>query len=134
MRLISLFLVIFQISFLAQAAGQERKSRIENADIVCANVTENLKVSFNTVVDKIWLSELNTTSDLADEVQGKVYTGIHSPDRFVGEVLGEIILNSKPMYISLILRDVNGQPSLEGTYYEQNNSKNYRQFKLDCVR
>ncbi len=134
MRLISLFLVVLQMSLFAQAAAKELKSRVEGADIVCANVTENLKVSFNTSRDQIWLGELTSKSDVADEVQGKVYQGINSPDRFTGEVLGEIVLNSVPMYISLILRDVNGQPSLEGTYYEQKNSSNYRQFKLDCTR
>lgn len=134
MRLISLFLVVLQMSLFAQAAAKELKSRVERADIVCANVTENLKVSFNTSRDQIWLGELTSKSDVADEVQGKVYQGINSPDRFTGEVLGEIVLNSVPMYISLILRDVNGQPSLEGTYYEQKNSSNYRQFKLDCTR
>ena len=134
MRLISLFLVVLQTGFFVQAAPKELKSRVENADIVCANVTENLRVSFSTSRDQIWLSELTGKSDMHDEVQGKVYTGINSPDRFTGEVLGEIVLNSVPMYISLILRDVNGQPSLEGSYYEQKNSSNYRQFKLDCTR
>lgn len=134
MRLISLFFVVLQISFSAQAAGQELKSPIQNPDIVCADVAENLKVVFNTKQDKIWLSELNTKSDVADELQGKVYQGISSPDRFTGEVMAEIVLKSVPMYISLILRDVDGQPVLDGTYYEQGNAKNLRQFKLNCIR
>ena len=108
----------------AFAAGEKGViSEIRNADIICLNSIADLDVHISTKSGKVWFKDSTTSGNSANEAYGPVFSGVYSPERYLGEILGEIQIKGQPMYFSLIFRDRDGKPELETQLYHVNYKK-----------
>jgi len=130
--------LFFAVTLLSTIAWAQYSSpvpkEITGADIVCQNAKEDLQVSVNTATGKIWAKAVSNKSNEGFEAWGNVWTGIHSADRYEGEVLSEMTFNDIRMYTTLIMRQVSGKPEMTFEMYPVANSNDFRKVTLkDCT-
>lgn len=95
-------------------------------DIVCSDSAGTTRFSINTSARKVIYN--NTT-----EVEGPVFSGVYSSENFVGEILGEIEVNQVQYYVTLIMRNLNGEAQLEAIWYPRKNQYQSIKYLLnDC--
>jgi hypothetical protein len=131
-----LFLTLIStfVSSLAMAQySSPIPTEIQGADIVCENKKEDMQVSVNTTTGRIWVKAVSNSSNLGFETWGDVWSGIHSSENYLGEVLSEITFNGIRMYSTLMMRMFDGKPQMDFEMYPVANGYDYRKVKLvDC--
>lgn len=90
------------------------------ANIICSDNTGLTQVQINTKTQQVWFNQ--------QPVIGAVFSGVSSDESFTGEILGE--LNST--YLTIIIRDVNGEVQMELQLYPKSEDKVFREFLTDC--
>ncbi len=130
-----LFFLLFFVTCLSWAQySSPTPTEIANPDIVCQNKKEDMQVSVNTNLGKIWVKAVSNPSNLGFETWGNVWTGIDSAQRYEGEVASEITFNGVRMYSFLLITTVNGKAELQFEMYPVANGNDFRKVKLnDCV-
>ena len=113
----SLFTVILLISSTSFA----------NQNILCYNEDRSENIQINTTTGKILFNNKY-------EVKGAVYSGVNSNTNYNGEILGEIELNGPSYYVTLIVRNFNGQLSIESQLYPSSgNTENLINHFNSCI-
>lgn len=116
------FIIFLIISMLSTSHSLAQTA----ADIVCVDAAEQNSVQINTRTQQVWYNQSTVIS-------GAVFSGIYSPQNFVGEILAETTINGTDYYITLIMRSSNGHPQLEVLWYpKQNSTKSTRMLLDDC--
>lgn len=87
-----------------------------NQTIVCNNTDRSEDFRINISTGKILLNN-------QFEVTGAVYSGVNPNTQYNGEILGEITLNDLSFYITLIVRNADGQLNLEAIWYPKSDSR-----------
>jgi hypothetical protein len=124
------------VSFVASTvfAQNVEVNKIENANIICSGKNETTMVFINTAAGKVWLKEAQASLSKGVEVEGTIFSGVYSSDKYAGEILGEINFKNCPLYVTLILRKVKNKAELEVQLYSKKDQNSYSKFFLnECV-
>ena len=117
------FVIIGLIGFSCFAETRGLRSEIKSPDIVCSSTSDDLQVLINTASGRIWYKEVSSNARVAAEVEGAVYSGVSTPQRFEGEILGEGLFAGADSYFTLIFRRVNDSAQLEFLVYPKQDQK-----------
>lgn len=137
-RRVEVFMKLFVIAILSvfslQSFAEFKRpiaSEIQNADIVCVNAQKNIEISINAVKGHIWFRNLDSNSNIGLEVQGPVFSGILSSEKYTGEVLGEIKLSQADYYVTIIMRSKNSSAQMETLLYPKSDQTQVVRFFSD---
>ena len=106
-------------------------SKIENANIICSAKNEPTMVYINTSDGKVWFKDAAAPLSKGVEVEGALFSGVYSSDKYQGEILGEINFKDSPMYVTLIMRSVKSKAELEVQLYPKQDQNNNSSFNLN---
>lgn len=115
----SIFVLFLFVSYLTNFALAN-----STADIICSTAVNENYFSIDTRNAKVWYNEIH-------EVNGPVFSGVHSPKEYVGEILGEIDLHETGYYLTLIMRNRDEKPQLEAIWYPKNGQKKVIRYFLE---
>ncbi|MEK6627042.1 MAG: hypothetical protein AABY53_00310 [Bdellovibrionota bacterium] len=104
MKLLCLFILVLSNIALAQHNSAD--------EIICTNSENSAKFSINTNTGKILFN--NTY-----KVHAPVFSGINSPQDYIGEVVAEIEIEGIGYYLTLIMRETNNKPQLEAIWFDK---------------
>jgi hypothetical protein len=127
---IFIFISLLSVFASAQYSSPVPKD-IEGADIVCVNTKEDLQVSINTTLGKIWVKPASSKANKGVEAWGSVWTGIQSAERYEGEVMSELNIKNNRMYFSIVLRKTDSGAQMEAEMYSAEDGRDFRKVILD---
>ena len=103
---------------------------ILDANIICSNPSQNAEFYINTAAGKVWYKPLNAAGSV--EVQSPLFSGVDPSEKFVGEIMGEMLYAGLPCYTTVILKNNKGKPELQAQIYSKKNQASMVKLNLSC--